>query len=80
MNLEMFINDIESLPPEKQEEVFDFIAFLKTRAKKRKNQAGDSSRPDRLKPDGFFGMWADRESMKDSESWVRQLRVREWER
>ncbi len=28
----------------------------------------------------FFGMWADREEMKDSVAWVRKLRETEWRR
>ncbi|MCM1984759.1 hypothetical protein [Lyngbya confervoides] len=28
----------------------------------------------------FFGMWKDREDMKDSTEWVRNLRRTEWER
>lgn len=31
MNMQAILYDIETLPPEKQEEVADFIAFLKTR-------------------------------------------------
>jgi hypothetical protein len=31
-----------------------------------------------LREDPAIGMWEDREDMKDSAAWVRQLRQREW--
>jgi len=80
MNIEIVLNDIESLPPDKQEEVFDFVAFLKTRTRRQKKQVGEAGKIASSESGGFFGMWADRESMKDSDRWVRQLRTKEWGR
>ena len=31
-----------------------------------------------LQDEPFVGMWKDREEMKDSSQWVRQLRQKEW--
>lgn len=75
MNIKEMIEDIESLPPEKQEEVADFVAFLKSyRINQHTTEAFNNTR----EPKGFFGMWADRTDMKDSISWVRNLRKNEW--
>ncbi len=73
MNLEAVLDDIKSLPPDKQEEVIDFIAFLKARVKRLKEYTGKTSTPGERK--GFTGMWADRKEMEDSSKWVRELRA-----
>ena len=78
MNLQAIINDIELLPPEKQEEVADFIEFLKTRLSVKKSRVSITDTTSAMQPDRFFGMWADRESMRDSASWVRQQQEKEW--
>jgi hypothetical protein len=77
MNLQAIFNDIKTLPPDKQEEVADFITFLKIRLGIRKGNTSTESIP--ANTDSFFGMWADREEMSDSSSWVKELRTREWE-
>lgn len=64
--------------PDKQEEVADFIEFIKIRLgirKKKLLKAEDIS----INSGKFFGMWADRDEMSDSANWVRELRTREWE-
>ena len=76
MNLQVILDDIKTLPLDKQEEVADFIAFLKSRPS-RKEQVPTSNAA--VKSDSFFGMWRDRAEMADSSSWVRDLRSREWE-
>jgi hypothetical protein len=78
MNVQAILNDIKTLPPDKQEEVADFIAFLKIRLGTQKEKTLGESTP--ANSSSFFGMWADREEMKDSSFWVRELRTREWER
>ncbi len=78
MNLQAILNDIKTLPPDKQEEVADFIAFLKIRLGIQKAKTFEESTP--VNSSSFFGMWADREEMRDSSFWVRELRTREWER
>ena len=76
MNLQIILDDIKTLPLDKQEEVADFIAFLKSRSG-RKDQTSSSNVTD--KSDSFFGMWRNRSEMADSASWVRDMRRREWE-
>jgi len=76
MNIEALLHEIEALTPQKQEEVADFIAFLRARAGA-ENQESSAAAP-RVKPDGFFGIWADRGAMRDSTAWVHNLREREW--
>jgi hypothetical protein len=67
---------LAALPPEKQAEVLDFIEFLRQR---RPGSARRRQRP-ALRDETFIGMWADRDDMRDSTTWVRHLRDREWER
>jgi hypothetical protein len=78
MNLQAIVNDIKTLPPEKQEEVADFIAFLKNRLGIREKHESVDRTP--VRSGGFFGMWADREDMKDSSQWVRGVRRKEMEK
>lgn len=77
MTLLEIAQEIDSLPPEAQKEIEDFIAFLKTRykpvAKKRAKKA-------RLEEEPFVGMWKGRDDMRDSARWVRDLRQKEWTR
>jgi len=66
------------LPPEAQRQVMDFIAFLQTRyAPTRPRKTG---KPTKLANEAFIGMWRDREDLKDSTAWVRNVRQREWVR
>ena len=65
------LREIETLPPEAQKQVSDFVAFLKARygaVPQKKTRRG------KLEDEPFFGMWKDREDMRDSAKWVRQLR------
>lgn len=70
------LEQIASLPTDKQEEVADFVAFLRGRV----SQPSSTDRVEApAEPTSFFGMWADREDMADSAAWVRRLRETEWE-
>jgi len=66
------IQEINSLPVEAQKQIFDFIAFLKTRYSVPLNTEKNKRR--RLADDPFIGMWQGREDMQDSTAWVRNLR------
>ncbi len=77
MTLLEIAQEIDSLPPEAQKQVEDFVAFLKTRYKPAVKKRGKKSR---LKDEPFLGMWKDREDMRDSVRWVRELRSNEWTR
>lgn len=77
MTLTQISQEFDSLPPEAQKQVEDFIAFLKTRyqpASKRR------AKKVRLENEPFVGMWKNREDMRDSVKWVKELRQREWNR
>ena len=69
------LNDFNSLPPDAQKQVLDFMAFLKMRytsaPRKKAKRISITNEP-------FVGMWKDREDMRDSAKWVRELRQREW--
>jgi len=70
--------EIKSLPVDAQRQVFDFVAFLKTRYPvgnyiKKNTQT-------KLTDEPFVGMWRGREDMQDSVAWVKNLRHREWKR
>lgn len=76
METEKIFNDISNLPPEAQQQVIDFIAFLSTRYqgsedKKRIGQTDIVDEP-------FIGMWKDRDDLMDSGKWVRNARKSEW--
>ena len=75
MEQDKIINELTNLPPEAQRQVFDFIAFLKTRYKPTSAQmpkvADWSKEP-------FVGIWKDRGDMSDSVAWVRQTRRTQW--
>jgi hypothetical protein len=77
MEKSSIIQDIDSLPPEAQREVIDFVAFLKARYGT-SPRAFKSKR--KLADEPFIGMWRDRDDLEDSSAWVRDLRRREWER
>jgi hypothetical protein len=78
METKNIASEMESLPPEAQKQVIDFVAFLKARYA----SAPDSKQAKRTKlaKEPFIGMWRTRKDMQDSSSWVRCLRQREWER
>jgi hypothetical protein len=68
--------EITSLPPEAQEQVMDFVAFLKSRYSAKRPAAG--AKPAPLAEEPFIGMWRGRDEMSDSTAWVRDLRRRDW--
>jgi hypothetical protein len=75
MTYEEILREFASLPPEGQKEAADFITFLHERYSR-----SVSAKPDGrdLTALGFVGLWRDREDMRDSSAWVRELREREW--
>jgi hypothetical protein len=70
--LEQIEKQIRALPPEKQEEVMDFIAFLQQRA-----GVSHSSRRQPLKKHAAFGSWKHRNI--DAVKYQQNLRA-EWGR
>lgn len=67
-------SEFEALSPAAQRQVANFIAKLRTRAGE---QIAADLAPLRKEP--FIGLWANREELSDSGSWVRRLRKEEWQ-
>jgi hypothetical protein len=67
--------DYATLPPELQNEVADFIAFLKMRSLPPQIRRNKRTK---LASEPFVGMWRNRKDMQDSRAWVRNVREREW--
>ncbi len=66
---------INKLPPEAKQQARDFVDFLYERYVK--SETKESARESILES-SFFGMWKDREDMKDSTAWVRKVRKSQW--
>ena len=77
MNTEKIIKNLNNLPPEGKEILINFIEFLNL--KYSKNESNKKRNPISLKKSKFIGIWKNREDMKDSERYVKELRVKEWE-
>lgn len=76
MNQEKIWREFATLPPEAQQLVADFIAFLQKSSKAR---FGKKVKPaGNLTDEAFIGIWRDRTEMQDSSAWVRNVREREW--
>ncbi|MFQ5858795.1 MAG: DUF2281 domain-containing protein [Anaerolineae bacterium] len=75
MNQEQVMREFSALPPMAQQEVIDFITFLRIRYAQESRDV--NGRPD-LRDEPFVGMWRDRTDMTDSSEWVRTLRKHEW--
>ncbi|HEX6292116.1 MAG TPA: DUF2281 domain-containing protein [Herpetosiphonaceae bacterium] len=76
MNREQIWREFDTLPPQAQQQVADFIAFLHSRTSQATPATPSASSDFANEP--FVGMWQDREDMSDSNIWVRQVRTREW--
>ncbi|EIJ36564.1 DUF2281 domain-containing protein [Thiothrix nivea] len=77
MNTQAMMEGLSSLPPDAQQQVADFIEFLKTRYQKNKPEKKKVARTP-LSQEAFIGMWRERQDMQDSSQWVRELRRKEW--
>jgi len=74
--MKAIMEKITQLPPEGQLEVLDFVVFLQSRYETKRPVEKKGS----ILDEPFVGMWEDREDMKDSLAWVRNLRRKEWAR
>ena len=77
MNQEKLLQDVTSLPPFAQQELIDFVAFLKLRYGQSISQINTDNLSS-IEDEPFIGMWQDRSDMIDSTAWVRNLRQKEW--
>ncbi len=75
MTNEEILREINSLPPEAQRQIEDFISFLRERYKSSQSKIAPTSD---LEAEAFVGMWRDREDMRDSLAWVRNVRQSHW--
>lgn len=72
---EDILREINSLPPEAQHQIEDFVSFLRERyTKSSSNNAATTD----LKAEPFVGMWRNREDLSDSSAWVRNIRETHW--
>ncbi|MBA3769384.1 MAG: hypothetical protein H0X08_02580 [Blastocatellia bacterium] len=79
MTNEELLKEITSMPEEDKRIVERLIAKI------RKRLSGTVPQPDNKKTsfrdEPFFGMWADREDMKEGgAAWVRKIRKEQWDR
>ena len=70
------LREIDSLPPEAQRELEEFIESLHQRYGNL--PPTEQSANSNLRGEGFVGMWQDRSEVSDSSEWVRKLRESEW--
>ena len=75
MENEGFYNKFESLPVEAQKQVLTFIDFLEKRYESKGKKTREMKSITNKK---FVGLWENREDLKDSSSWIRNLRKKEW--
>jgi len=66
--------EIDTFPEEVQLLLLDFIKLLKKRYPSLKCENIDLDITDKIDEESFIGMWKDREYMKNSSEWVRQIR------
>lgn len=78
MTNEEILRDLAMLPPEGRRQVADLIASLRERYCDSQQQPQVQKRD--WSDEEFVGMWRDREDVKDSVAWVRNLRRHEWEK
>lgn len=75
MTSEEILREINSLPIEAQRQIEDFVSFLRERYKSSQPKSVPTSD---LESEAFVGMWSDREDMRDSSGWVRNIRETHW--
>ncbi len=75
MNPQLLLKNITSLPPFAQQEVFDFVGYLKQRYAQYQVEISVKHDWDN---DPVIGIWEDRDDLEDSAAYVRQLRQNAW--
>jgi DNA-directed RNA polymerase specialized sigma24 family protein len=76
MEQEKVWREFVALPEEDQQRVADFIASLRGESRSALSD-GPEKRTD-LANEPFVGVWREREDMRDSSAWLREIREREW--
>ncbi|PYP84572.1 MAG: hypothetical protein DMF61_19420 [Blastocatellia bacterium AA13] len=75
MTPDEILREIRSLPQEALREVEGFVAYLHQRYGGRRPATQPAG--SELHDERFIGMWQDRDDMRDSTAWVRNLRESE---
>lgn len=70
MTTKDLIKQIQQLPPKARQEAEDFVDFLSEKYLQKSTSSSKKS----ILDSPFRGMWKDREDMKDSTEWVRNIR------
>lgn len=76
MTNDELLREMSSLSDAARRQIEKYIAYLKQKEAEKPKVARKRS----LREEPFFGMWADREDMKDSTAWVRKTRREQWTR
>jgi hypothetical protein len=78
MTNEELLKEINSLPAAAKRRVEEFVSRMHS------EYSGESvetkTQRSSFKDEPFFGIWADRDDMKDSVAWVRNIRREQWDR
>jgi hypothetical protein len=79
MTNEELLKEITSMPDKDKRTVERLIARIRKRYTEPKVQSDKKKRS--FRDDPFFGIWADREDMKEGgAAWVRKIRKEQWDR
>ena len=76
MKLEEIKKDFDSLPDKAQQEVIDYIKFLKQLYSVRLK--ANQTKKIAISKEQFIGMWKGHKNITDSIAWVRDIRKSEW--
>jgi len=76
MSTEILINKFESLTKMEKKQVLDFIEFLRNKNVLKKKSRGTTIA--KLEDEQFIGIWQNRDDMKDSTDWVKNIRRKDW--
>ncbi|TNE73102.1 hypothetical protein EP331_05385 [bacterium] len=68
---------IKQLPPKARKQAIEFVDYLYMQSQAEFNKTSENV----VREDSFyFGMWKDREDLKESSEWVQKNRTSEWEK
>jgi len=76
MNTAQLLNDIEQLPPEVQNQIEDYVAFMKNRYQcvENKREPEITNGDKKINPADLFGLWAEQPRN------IAQIRKQAWQR
>lgn len=78
MNQETLWLEFSTLPPSAQKLVVEFMDFVQKCYNQIQFSTPINTPQTELVDEEFVGMWRDRDDLKDSSDWVRQVRRNEW--